>query len=507
MPATREVTGRARLSGVLLLAVSLMMLSGCARLFPKPQYDQGDPNRLHHIGSDLNGAYDPYSREHEANFKSVERFNAERFKAKKTEAEKSRAATDDAGNRALYAQYQSLLDDIELEMLGQAWQEKGRGGDTLKVLLFFHGGLNHPRYNDERLDHYLKDMEADGFYPLYVSWRSGAFVSFWDRFTAVRNGGIATGPVAPVRGTIYTLSDALSGLAKAPETGWDAAADSFAAADARRRGVDRDRSDYLPSDALYWPASDSYSFLDQTLYRTGLVLPGVVRLVTTPAVQGLGTPAWSMMLRRTKHLTTMEADVLGYNEDYCGDACAVEGNGVVAVLARRLDAMNQRLPAGMTMEITLVGHSMGAIVANELVSLYPQLPYKTIIHMGAADSSRNWIDKMYPWLKDHADDPDVAFYNLVLHPTSEEREVRGYFLIPNGSLLVWLDDMLTQPDHMLDRRSGRWTNARHLLPFYEDAGNAYLKVFPANDDSVPQNHGDFGKFRYWREDFYWGREG
>ncbi|MEQ9509188.1 MAG: hypothetical protein RLN92_09105, partial [Alloalcanivorax xenomutans] len=63
------------------------------------------------------------------------------------------------------------------------------------------------------------------------------------------------------------------------------------------------------------------------------------------------------------------------------------------------------------------------------------------------------------------------------------------------------------PDHMLDRRSGRWTNARHLLPFYRDAGNAYLKVFPANDDSVPQNHGDFGKFRYWREDFYWGREG
>jgi|GEM_PF-3065635 pimeloyl-ACP methyl ester carboxylesterase len=496
MPATPSVTGRARLSGVVLLAVSLMTLSGCARLFPKPQYDQGDPNRLHHIGSDLNGAYDPYSIE-QADFKSMDRFQAER----------GVVPQDDAGNRNLYARYQALLDDIEADMLARARREKGRGGDTLKVLLFFHGGLNHPSYNDERLDRYLAEMECDGFYPLYVSWRSGAFVSFWDRFTSVRNGGIARGPMAPVRGTVYTLSDTLSGLVKFPETGWDVTANSIAAADARQRGMDRDRPDYQDDEALYWPESEPYSFLDQTLYRSGQVLPGVVRLLMTPVVQGLGTPAWSMMLRRTKHLTTMEADVLGYNEDYCGDDCAVEGNGVVAVLARRLDELNRRLPSGMTMEITLVGHSMGAIVANELVSLYPQLPYKTIIHMGAADSSRNWIDKTYPWLKAHADDPDVAFYNLVLHPTSEEREVRGYFLIPNGSLLVWLDDMLTQPDHMLDRRSGRWTNARHLLPFYRDAGNAYLKVFPANDDSVPQNHGDFGKFRYWREDFYWGREG
>lgn len=40
----------------------------------------------------------------------------------------------------------------------------------------------------------------------------------------------------------------------------------------------------------------------------------------------------------------------------------------------------------------------------------------------------------------------------MLHPRAEECEDSSVVgVIPNGSLLVWLDDMLTRPDHILDR--------------------------------------------------------
>ena len=44
----------------------------------------------------------------------------------------------------------------------------------------------------------------------------------------------------------------------------------------------------------------------------------------------------------------------------------------------------------------------------------------------------------------------------MLHPMNEEREIHAKGAVPSGSLLVWIDEMLEQPDTSLDRTVGQW---------------------------------------------------
>ena len=55
----------------------------------------------------------------------------------------------------------------------------------------------------------------------------------------------------------------------------------------------------------------------------------------------------------------------------------------------------------------------------------------------------------------------------MLHPTNEEQEQSAFGLAPEGSLLIWLDYMLTSPETSLDRRAGRWDNIKWAFPFFE----------------------------------------
>lgn len=478
-----------RTFSLLLLAA---WLGGCNSMYRLPEYEAGNPRVTHHIGSDLDGGYESYRVESEAETKDRE------------------ASAVAAGVSPEYLAYQELLDAIEKDM--RAHLAAGGSGKPLKVLLFFHGGLNHPQDNDNRLALHLACLKAD-YYPIFVSWRSGLWVAIGDRYTLVSSGeaDAETGFKSLVRGLgFYLPSDVLGGFAAFPETMWDQTGNFYKSLGRQRLKLDRDipeNAGVTYGDVLAWERSRR----DTTWQTVGLygkkLVPGAFRLVTTPIVQGFATPAWSMMLRRAENIMYMEADVKGSNHAYCGNFCSRDrGNGVVAVLARRLEQINQRLKLeGASMEITLVGHSMGAIVANELVASYPELPYKKIIHMGAADSMRNWLDKTGHWLRSQRDAGNsVEFYNLVLHPRAEEREDGSVIgVIPNGSLLVWLDDMLTRPDHILDRRSGRWENARYLLATYKELGNSHLKVFSLNKSGAPQKHGDFSKFRFWEPEFYW----
>lgn len=492
-------------------------------------------NRLHHISSDLHGAYQPlYPANSTINYDQP-------WENRVTDG------TVLSRNAQLYSQYQALLDDIEEAMLASSVADQTSTGNRqpVRVLIWLHGGLNNPSVNDRRLaenktfpaqDGFREKIKAAGYYPLFISWRSGAWVSVADRYNKVRNGGLAQGPFAYIRGGAYLTTDFLTGVAQLPETLWDGGAEKIGEIDRDRQYglLNRDKNDArwvdcfksedgLPGSAIAsWGANNqNFSGGEALFYHTKHVVPGVVRIATTPMTQGLATPAWQMMLRRSKNLMVMEADALALEDGYGvtseNESIAAKefaGNGVVAVLARRLEVLDRRLKKeGRTLEIYLYGHSMGAIVANELVENFPDLPYSRIVHMAAADSVRNWLDKTAPYLETH---PNVNFYNLVLHPVNEEREdTSTVSLIPEGSLLVWLDSMLTKPDHVLDRRSGRWDNAKYLLPTYAKLnrladgsrrpGEIKLKVFGLND-SVPQTpstHGDFSEKEFWRPEFFW----
>ncbi|WP_221031525.1 alpha/beta hydrolase [Actomonas aquatica] len=521
--------------------LSAFVLAGCQGLPAKANAQSGSgvsSNRLHHIVSDFDGAYRPF-------YDNQLFVRYEQPFERGTSAEK--LAIIRGRNQDLFCHFEALLDDIEANMEASL-QRPDYTGDpkTLKVLLWLHGGLNSPSGIDELLtsggnrNESLPDGQRErilnaGYYPLYISWRSGAFVSLRDRYFRVRNGGRAQGPLAYVRAVPYLLTDTITGVAQLPETLWDGAADRLAEnhrGGALKRDWDDDRWKKYFSDggadgphlALWDEPNRDLGPWENLAYQTQLIVPGVTRIATTPVLQGIGTPAWQMMLRRSKNVVTMEADALSLDDGYGLPELdsSLRGNGVASVVAWRLQEIEKRLgEKGITLEIYLHGHSMGAIIANDLVRMYPDLPYKRIVHLASADSVRNWVDKTEPYLRKH---PETEFYNLVLHPVNEEREdISMVTLLPEGSLLVWLDSMFTKPDHVMDRRSGRWDNAKYLLASYaniveqrtgsvgkgteaeQNAAAVRLKVFNLDPDSkdTPQTHGDFKDKPFWEKGFYW----
>lgn len=170
--------------------------------------------------------------------------------------------------------------------------------------------------------------------------------------------------------------------------------------------------------------------------------------------------------------------------------------------------------------ITLIGHSMGGIVINELVDRFHDLPYTDIVVMASAASWRDTARIMTSYFedleerlkKDHAEKSpsDVRFYSLMLHPLNEVRERTWYGVIPSGSLLVWIDEMYEVPKSPGDKTFGYWPTAKAGRRMFGHAAQirTLYRIFdrPERKDVVnPVTHGDFNDDRmcFWRPAF-WG---
>ncbi len=70
-----------------------------------------------------------------------------------------------------------------------------------------------------------------------------------------------------------------------------------------------------------------------------------------------------------------------------------------AVLKERMVDLEANLADMSDLKLTLVGHSMGAIVINELVPEFDELPFENIVFMGAATSIRDTKNAMVPLLR------------------------------------------------------------------------------------------------------------
>ena len=160
-------------------------------------------------------------------------------------------------------------------------------------------------------------------------------------------------------------------------------------------------------------------------------------------------------------------------------------------------------------EITWVGHSAGTIIINEairrfgLLTRYDQtLPFTNIVYMAAASTLRDVQSSVYPYLDNH---PSTNFYHLMLHEKAEEGETvwQPFDLPPRGSLLVWIDDFLSNPLTHKERTAGKYQNFfgdYHSIP-EKIREQIYLSVFSQGNKvrfSNPQKHGEFtDRFRFW----------
>jgi hypothetical protein len=215
-----------------------------------------------------------------------------------------------------------------------------------------------------------------------------------------------------------------------------------------------------------------------------------LKLPASIIVEAGGTSAWDTLVRRTRILFHREPDLVA--------------QAPFAIFLARLEERLEQEP-DLRWEFTIVAHSMGAMIANDILRSVHDLPITRIVHMAPACSLRDYHGVLFPYLQ--TQNITARFDLLLLRPEAEAEERSAWTLAPDGSLLVWIDEFFANPATPLDLTAGRFTN---VLPVLEMApldirSRIRLKVFGAGDRLLPdqpQNHGGFDEVPFWRKAFW-----
>ena len=400
-----------------------------------------------------------------------------------------------------------------------------------KILIHVHGGLNTLGSSLSRAQDLVPKIQDAGFYPILFGWRSGPFLSYFEHLFVIRQGRKRI-PRAVLTWPFVLFADLGRGLTRAPLVIWRQLMTAARAISARfsndarnttalfvalRRKHEEDRptaDNELAKPQMACGAiavskgEDSRGPIDRTVRAVSYVLTFVLlfKPILAILVDGFGKAAWENMLRRTKVVfrTPSEFDIKSVRKDpsKVDEAACAQARGAMSGLFRELtDFINpdgKSNPFDSEYEITLVGHSMGAIIMNQAVKEFPDLPYKNIVYMAAACSIREFVDSVVPYVSRHE---ESRVYNLCLHPVADAREIAHGFIdvLPRGSLLEWIDNLFTTPHGLLDRTLGKWENiiqATHVIP-ERLRDRVTIKAFGVGGPAKPQRHGQFNDIEFW----------
>ena len=360
-----------------------------------------------------------------------------------------------------------------------------------RLVIFIHGGLNTQRGTIERAARLTPAIQAPGVYVLFINWQSSLVSSYRDHLFSVRQGNRRV-KTAWLTSPFYLLSDAARAVARAPVI-WARGVGTIDDAT-----LDHIQSPTVPLDLKDIEVREGEDFASDTeraSLRASLVITTPTKLLTAPLIDAFGTSSWEVMKRRV-HLQF-------HDRQY-----EPESGGMRGPVTDFLHRLEEIIGTDDSWEITLVGHSMGVIVLNEIIRNHgDKLPIKNIVYLAAACTLHDYQDTVWPYLRNHR---NANIYHLMLHPNAEVRDRTtalglGFFdWPPRGSLLVWIDDFLSQPNTLADRTAGRYKNLlRALSATPQDLRKQiHVRVFSAGQQlrgRQPQQHTDFGSIRFWDE--------
>ena len=442
--------------------------------------------------------------------------------------------------------YDTYLKALFDDLLKKAPTKNGKR----QILIFVHGGLNTQVGTVERARELMQEIPQEDYYPIFINWQSSLFSSYADHLFHVRQGISWDGwemVTIPVFVPLYFVADVTRAVARAPLVwvflGWnwvksvgntDALAEANAIAKELEEEYARKRSDDVLKMA-YSPL-DQRKPLDAALAHTTATLSIPTKLVGSMIIDAFGKSAWEIMLRRTHMLYHTEREFFESQKVAIDQRLQVPNtseaptphikpDGGLSAFMRELQRLVDQEGGREAWDITLVGHSMGTIVLNQMIREFglktmdsPEgksvttgaaLPFNHIVYMAGAATVRNYQDSVFPYLRENR---NAKIFHLVLHPKAEVRErfdpgIPYADLPPRGSLLVWVDDFLSAPETPLDRTVGRFENllqAVHTTP--DDLrGRVHIKAFGVGGNvKAPQKHGDFTEgFKFWRPACWW----
>jgi pimeloyl-ACP methyl ester carboxylesterase len=442
---------------------------------------------------------------------------------------------------------------VELKSFGSSPQEQAqayedylealvvniRKTNHTELMVFIHGGMNFVSGSVKRAVELVGDdsryISSKG-YPIFICWDSPPTgygeQTLWVRAGKTEKYGRSVGRhlYAWASLPLHLLADAGRAVTRLPAGIFEFGYNDFYSIDPRsftefkrmkeetgylRGETEHKNRSILPSDkkvrvsAVQPVKKTSKNYLQDI--RTVLLFP--LRSLALPVVDAIGVGAWNNMLRHTDTMFDRTRPESRGRQSHTPVEDAVEQRetGAIAIFFSTLRE-KLRDPAGY--KVTLVGHSMGAIVANRIIVSYPEFTYTNIVYLAAACSVREFQNCVIPYLSEH---PASRFYGLSLHPRRESGEIAisprsfGLDIAPRGSLLVWIDNIFGNPPSEDQRRFGIFQTAvlaSHNIP-PNVRKQVTLKCFPFGDDEAkdgiigsPQHHGDFSRSPYWDPSFW-----
>lgn len=260
-----------------------------------------------------------------------------------------------------------------------------------------------------------------------------------------------------------------------------------------------------------------------------------VKLATVPIIDSLGYRDWYSQISRARFASHKPCRDDFWGKGSCNDGVVKRFFHKLAAEKKNVSADSRAYEPKSKWEITLIGHSMGAIVASEIVGAFPDLPYRYVVFIGAAVSIREFqntvltalartkpTDEDAPCIPAKVEASTVratankpfCFFNLSLHPYAEATEEHFGGAIPSGSLLEWIDANFENPAGLSDRTIGRWANVAPLRRYFEQdpvmknllGRYVFFKRFGLGSRS-PHTHGGLADPKengfYWRPSYWY----
>lgn len=478
----------------------------------------------------------------------------------------------DSGRHIPFISY-PLLEDIDwyFTHLFQALDQAPTGPDgKRRITIFLHGGLNTPTSSLERAVDYSDAIIQDGSFPIFINWDSSLTSSYIDHLFYLRQGrslfdwccswAIELGIVDKEKGILknvmewettllttplYFAIDVVRGALRLPLDLWSVSfAESnssflqnfckdckyppgyrdcskevrFSLSSPHRVPLDQQIALTKQSQLLICEDHNRRYFLPEEEIKTFPIIEGQnsqppgggklgmfrnivtmpTQIASTLAIDMAGTGSWSAMRTRTMSM-------FHSSDDY-----QTPGGGV-SIFLNKLRKHISLNGGKAKWEVTLIGHSMGAIVANEMIRRFghplsddESAPFfDRVVYMAAACSLADYMNTISPYLAMHK---NVRMYHLMLNDQADSSESYGTVAM-HGSLLVWIDSFFGAVDSPFDMVAGRYINFLRVAHLHEPEirSRVSIKVFnygEGTENTNPQTHGDFGNFPFWKPAFW-----
>lgn len=396
-----------------------------------------------------------------------------------------------------------------------------------RLVVFVHGGLTDYQKAILLAITRRDAMAGEAIYPIFILWRSGLVPCYFSHLTDFRQGK------TPLKNWFYRLLLALTnivadigrGVSRFLRTSYNQGLIDLSVLNPK---IENDaenvtkyfnilRSRFCTSnqpEVRLWKKRDEgteWNGGTQDVWLSGDWRPRLeifnpvkfaFRYVAWPLIDALGTSAWDIMLRRTYTLfrSPYEFDVIAgeanhYDTNNSNPVPPYAPESKEPSARTRYTQMLDTQPSGglslfirafiareFDIPVTLVGHSMGAIVACRWLDMFPAFEAREIVLLAAACTIRDGLSSLNSYLTGHR---RASGHILTLNSKAERTEQHLFGLTPLGSLLEWIDAFFSKPLTFDQRTLGKWDNliqSTHLI----NKGvrdRVHLKCFSVRSDA------------------------